>query len=391
MKVAVVDDNKKRSEQIKQLLIDECHLNKENIYQYYNTQEIKNELRVIRFDIMILDVILPRRDEVPSAMTSFNLLKNIDDNVKLKKPDTIIGITASTDDIQDFKSEFENRCLSVIEATNTNISWKKKIASAVNYQQKAFLSKGASKCDIYCYTIHGIRTRGEWQQSFKRTVKQSLENVEFGTYKYNYFPLFAFFLPFLRWAVVNSFSKELEEVLNNNKEKRVILFSHSFGTYVLVKALEKLLKKQTFNNVCTIVLSGSVLPRNYNFKDLQHKTKARVVNDCGSSDYILTLSEMFVPFVGMAGKVGFKGTNDNSFTNRYFVGGHSHYFDGESKFMKSYWLPLFSEDHELELIDDRQDSFWRLGVVDKLASFLGAIKEVFYASLIIYVFYLYVC
>jgi CheY-like chemotaxis protein len=387
MKIAVVDDNRKRNSEIKRLLMKECKLSEDCIVPFFNTQDIKNSLRAMHFDIMILDVILPRRDERASAKTSFNLLNDIDNNIKLKKPDSIIGITASTDDIHEFKSKFEQRCLTVIEATNSNKSWKEKIVKAVNYKKDASLAKGTSESNIYCYSVHGIRTRGKWQQDLKKVVEQNIDNVEFGSYKYGYFSIATFFIPLFRLPVVYRFSKELEEILRKNEDKRVILFSHSFGTFILIKALEKIIKKKEYKNISTIVLSGSVLRKGYNFKKLQQKTNARIINDCGSSDYILSLSEAFIPFAGMAGKVGFRGTNDKYFVNRYFTGGHSHYFDEKNDFIKRYWLPLFAESHEVELIDNRKDSFLRLGLLDKSTSFLGAIKEIIYTSLIVYYLY----
>jgi CheY-like chemotaxis protein len=387
MKIAVVDDNKRRSKEIKNLLIEECHISEDDIFQFDTTQAVKNTIRNMYFDIMFLDVIMPKRDETPNAKASFQLLKDLDSNIKLKKPETIIGITANSDDIESYRSEFEKGCIAVIEATNSNPSWKQKIVTAVCYKKGSSLSRGTSKSDIYCYTIHGIRSRGEWQQSLKRLIQQNVENVEFGTYKYGYFSLLGFLLPFLRWPVINRFSKDLKEVVELNQDKRVIFFSHSFGTFILIKALEKLVKKKKYENICTIVLSGSVLSRNHNFKKIQQQTNAKIVNDCGASDYILSLSEALVPYAGMAGKVGFKGNNDSSFVNRIFEGSHTHYFDSEKKFMTTYWLPLFSENYELELVDRRKDSFLRLGLLDKFASFLGQIKEVVYISLIAYMAY----
>lgn len=390
MKIAIADDDPKRSHKIKNLLINECNLIESDIEIFHTTQSIKDALRNIYFDIMFLDVIMPRRDETPSAMTSFRLLKELESNIKIKKPDTIIGITASTEDFQDFRSEFDKRCFTLIEARRTSSNWQEKIVSAVKYKQSNRLGRSTTDKAIYCYTIHGIRTRGAWQQDLKKIVQKNVDNVEFGTFKYGYFSIFSFFLPFLRWPAVNSFASSLDEVLEKNKEKRIILFSHSFGTHILIKALEKLVKKKEYKNLSTIVLSGSVLRRNYSFRNIQKQTNARIINDCGSSDYILSLSEAFVPFSGMAGKVGFKGKNDSTFINRIFDGGgHSHYFDQDGYFIETYWLPLFYEDYEVEMIDNRKDSFFRLGLLDKTTTLLGAFKEFIYILFILWGIYIF--
>jgi hypothetical protein len=62
-----------------------------------------------------------------------------------------------------------------------------------------------------------------------------------------------------------------------------MFFCHSFGTYIVIKAVNDfLLKKKERINVRLIVLSGSVLPSKFDFKLILDKTNARIVNDCGS-------------------------------------------------------------------------------------------------------------
>jgi hypothetical protein len=55
----------------------------------------------------------------------------------------------------------------------------------------------------------------------------------------------------------------------------------------------------------------------------------------GLDDKILFLSEALVPNTGMAGRIGFYGLNNNRFVNRYFKGGHSHYFEEMKNFMEN--------------------------------------------------------
>lgn len=70
-------------------------------------------------------------------------------------------------------------------------------------------------------------------------------------------------------------------------------------------------------NIKMLVLSGSVLPSNYDFHKIMTLTDMKLINDCGCDDRILLLSEGLVPNTGMAGRVGFYGLNNARFVNRF--------------------------------------------------------------------------
>jgi len=118
------------------------------------------------------------------------------------------------------------------------------------------------------------------------------------------------------------------------------------------------------------------------FKKILDNFESTVVNDCGCNDRILLLSEALVPNTGMAGRVGFHGLNNDRFVNRFFKGGHSHYFDKSDSFMEKHWLPLFSTPSSLNAIDERTDRILVSGIGEKLISLLGETKEVIYLTLI---------
>ncbi|KFC90737.1 response regulator [Leclercia adecarboxylata] len=389
MKVLIVDDNITRRTEISNLLIDKVGLSENEIFLAANTQKAKDLLRGICFDFLILDVVLPKRDESPRAQYGLTLLNDIKSRPTLLKPGKIVGITAHFDDIELFRKQFDEHCEVLIEASVRNKEWKGILLKAIQFESTRRLSNYAAENKIICITVHGIRTKGEWQEKLKKIVESNVNTVEFHSYKYGYFTVISFFIPFLRTIRLKHFAAQLKSIRDRNEHKKEIMFfCHSFGTYIVTKAINDfLLKKNEKINVRLIVLSGSVLPSKFDFKLILDKTNARIVNDCGSDDKILFLSEALVPNTGMAGRIGFYGLNNNRFVNRYFEGGHSHYFEENNNFMEKYWLPLIGNPESIEIIDNRKDNSWCNVIIEKTISLLGKVKEIIYLSFLTFLIY----
>jgi hypothetical protein len=125
---------------------------------------------------------------------------------------------------------------------------------------------------------------------------------------------------------------------------RFIIVAHSFGTHLAAFALRGI-PSDKLPNVQCIILAGSVLKSDFDWSPLFRSGRVKqVVNDCGSGDWVLALSQIGVPFTGMAGCIGFFGFDGSTLINRVFPGGHSHYFgrtaDDPAPFMRKHWLPL---------------------------------------------------
>lgn len=385
MKVLLVDDNKKRSGEIYSLLTGVIGLSKAEVFFVENTQNAKNLLRIHHFDFLILDVVLPKRDEKPSAQYGLSLLNDIKKRPALRKPSKIVGITAHFEDIEIFRKSFEEHCEVIIEASNRNKEWKKRILEAIKFEFTKNLSKNTSDKKITCITVHGIRTRGAWQEDLHKIINSTTDSVSFESYKYGYFTIFSFMVPFFRNLRIRHFYKELRQL--NTSDRDIYIFSHSFGTYIVVRALEKLIKNRKRINLKLLVLSGSVLPSSYSFKNILDNYDTTVVNDCGCNDRILLLSEVFVPNTGMAGRIGFYGLNNERFVNRFFKGGHSHYFNNDLSFMEKHWVPLFSFPKNINVIDERVDRILVSGIGEKAISLFGKSKEIIYLLLIIFILF----
>lgn len=389
MKILIVDDNSIRKNEIKELLMYNIGLSENDIFLAENTQTAKAMLRNICFDFLILDVVLPKRDEPPRAQFGLNLLNEIKNRPAIKKPGKIVGITAHFDDIEIFRRQFDQHCEVLIEASTRNKGWKGILLKAIEFESTRRVSNYTNENKILCITVHGIRTKGSWQEKLKKIVESKVNTVEFHSYKYGYFTVISFFIPFLRSIKLKHFAKELISIRDrNNENKEMMFFCHSFGTYIVVKGInDYLLKRGEELNIKLIVLAGSVLPSNFDFKMILDKTNARVVNDCGSDDRILFLSEALVPNTGMAGRIGFYGLNNNRFVNRYFKGGHSHYFEQNDHFMEKYWLPLIGNPESIDIIDNREDDSLVKIFIEKCMSMYGKVKELIYLMVLISVLY----
>lgn len=388
MKIIIIDDNDIRRVSLVNYLIKNAVALDSEIAEANCIDSAKYLLRASYFDALILDVVLPKRaGAVPSHINGLNMLGQLTRSSIYKKPENIIGITAHIDDISRFKSEFDKYCFTVIEANNTTIGWKSIVLNSLLYTSASKLSRSVTEANTHALTIHGIRTFGNWQLRLKALVESRVEGIQFHSYKYGYFPIFDYLVPVIRNFEVKILARHLVNLFDLNQDKEFVIFSHSFGTYLIAKALQICIAEGRDIPVRTLVLCGSVLHEKFDWSFLKRKG-VRIVNDCADSDYVLYLSKLLVLDTGMAGRSGFHGFQDESGINRFFLGGHSSYFQGDS-FMRNYWLPLFDSNEKLVEVDCRKSSIFKHEFFDKLVAILSLFKKpgyIFILGLIVVIF-----
>ena len=236
-------------------------------------------------------------------------------------------------------------------------------------------------------TVHGIRTFGHWQERLEsaladaaRTVGQSVNVVN---YKFGYFSAFALLSITLRFLAVRRFQRELLALVSKDWD-RIDIVAHSFGTYLVAKALLSW-SRTSVVRVNTVILAGSVLPARFNWSALLPTTIRRVVNDCGARDNVLWISQL-IPMLGMAGRTGFLGMTGQELRNRFFSFGHSGYFldKGASSngFMVDRWIPLLLNVAPIDPVDQRSTS-WLTPVETFLLKNAKPTKLIGYAATIL--------
>ena len=210
-------------------------------------------------------------------------------------------------------------------------------------------------------SVHGIRTFGDWQERLERllAVESSDRQLTVINYKYGYFSVVAFVIPFFRWVVVRRFRYFLAAVVQGEQWDRIDLVGHSFGTHIIGWGLYGL-RHEASPPVNTILFAGSVLKSEFPWQVLIGRNVQRAINDCGVEDDVLIWNQLLVPLTGMAGRLGFNGGTGRTLRNRFFDYGHSGYFLTEGRpdnsFMRRYWVPLLLTSSEPELVDVRQGS-----------------------------------
>lgn len=240
-------------------------------------------------------------------------------------------------------------------------------------------------------TVHGIRTFGQWQERLEQLLVSESSELIVENYHYGYFSVIAFVLPFFRWFATRRFRAHLLQVANRYPDHTIAIVAHSFGTHLVAWGLRGIPREKR-PRVETIVFAGSVLRSSFPWGELLDDGRiGRVINDCGITDVVLILSQMFVLMTGMAGRVGFTGMTGQRLTNRFFCGGHSLYFldkgNVTDEFMARHWTASLGRGLSAAPQDERTTRGSLQGVALTMMQLADPIKFAAYAAVIGMAFY----
>jgi CheY-like chemotaxis protein len=369
--ILIVDDDTKRQNKLILSIQKMEDIQFLNIVACTNANEAMVSLKSTSFDLMILDVVIPKRsdDKTPSSINGIKLLTDMHKKNIYLTPNKIIGITSFTDDLYDYRDAFQENTSVVLNAQYNDTRWISTIIQNIQSLINTDVQKSSLKKDSVLITLHGIRTYGNWQEKMQKDIRDRSSSFIFFAVKYGFFHIFAFLIPLFRKQILQNIEFSLEKIINDNHDKNIHIIAHSFGTYLIVKFLES---HQFQHKISTLILAGSVLPR-HTFKNLDLSSKVnKIINECGNNDYILLINTLFTPGLGDAGRVGFTTTTGSMMCNRFFKGGHSLYFN--NNFYKTNWFPyLLSDLDDVETIDEREYK-WYMDITEALIQFFTKIK-----------------
>ena len=195
---------------------------------------------------------------------------------------------------------------------------------------------------------HGIRTYGNWMDRLAATLNEELSPAKGGTrraihvwkFRYGRFSLPAFLVPgWLRDKIVAKFNDAYEAAKRAYPGARVSFIAHSFGTYVVARALQR----YPSISLRYVIFCGGLAPKRYGWEQLFRDGRVeKVVNECCLRDVLPVLARLLVVGMDSSGVFGFVDTPERAerFKNRPFAAyGHGGCF--HEGHYREFWAPIF--------------------------------------------------
>jgi len=137
MKILLVDDSPTKIRNLVAFISDECGVAREDIDVVQNAQEARRRLRDASYDILILDILLPRRPEdEPTAATSIELLEELSVSSRYRRPRYVIGMTAYGDALANAGPRFAERAWTVVSYNEVTTEWQGPIQNCIRYVEE---------------------------------------------------------------------------------------------------------------------------------------------------------------------------------------------------------------------------------------------------------------
>ncbi|MCA0275239.1 MAG: hypothetical protein LCH86_04460 [Proteobacteria bacterium] len=189
--------------------------------------------------------------------------------------------------------------------------------------------------------IHGIRTAAWWQSRIAWVIEQQTAATVIPI-KYGYFDILRFWCPLglCRSGPIEKLRQQIEGVANTYKDRPLIIFAHSYGTYALTRVIDQ----NPFFRFDRVILCGSIVPSTYDWRKVHDQIKGdekrdAVVNECGTRDIWPVLAQSITWGYGATGTYGFGTFNVR---DRFHNLAHSEFFSNE--FVEKHWIPLVQGD-----------------------------------------------
>jgi nucleoside phosphorylase/CheY-like chemotaxis protein len=140
LSILIVDDNPEKIKLIREIIVS-LSISEDFIDYASCIIEAKRKLLTKKFDIMLLDIMLPLRiGDDPSQDSGVELLSEITATDKYLMPNHIIGITAYREVYAKYNSSFDENLIALLIYDRSSEEWKERIKKLIFQVKKAKLS-----------------------------------------------------------------------------------------------------------------------------------------------------------------------------------------------------------------------------------------------------------
>lgn len=149
-------------------------------------------------------------------------------------------------------------------------------------------------------SIHGIRTRGAWQKALTTALNRA--GFDHHPLDFGFFGALSLVWPGVRRRRLAWFLEQYTAAERDNGRVRPSIIGHSFGTYLITRAME------TYPEVCfdNVILCGSIVRQGFPWTLIFDRQQvSRVLHDYGRLDFWAGVAGWVMEDAGPSGKYGF--------------------------------------------------------------------------------------
>lgn len=145
MKIIITDDQTQRYRRLTDAL-SQIDVDRNAVDIVCCAQDAREKLETERYDLLILDVLIPLRPEgEPDTRHSLDLLLELHEGDVLNRPSHILGITADKKLVGEAANYFEERTWTVVEYSESNDEWVNRAINCVRYIQNEKVKNSSGK------------------------------------------------------------------------------------------------------------------------------------------------------------------------------------------------------------------------------------------------------
>lgn len=124
------------------------------VHEARSSMQAKAVLRERAFDLLLLDLHIPRRlDEAPHPKEGISLLEEIESRDRFYKPANVIAVTAHNDAVAAAQPVFDEALVPIVRYDPTDPSWSRSLIRRVSYILESATSRSAPSIKDYDFDI----------------------------------------------------------------------------------------------------------------------------------------------------------------------------------------------------------------------------------------------
>lgn len=150
MRVIIIDDDDSKRNEIISTLGVSSGIKKNDFVECRSIASAKEALKKEKFDVMLLDLNLPLRDNDSEIKKKEGLkfLKEFKYHRKYNQPIEIIGITSYEEELKEVKEDFDNNLIHIIHYHTVKEDWKLKLIEKLDYLSLSLKEQNEYKYDL---------------------------------------------------------------------------------------------------------------------------------------------------------------------------------------------------------------------------------------------------